>query len=151
MTPMRQIGWLFICLLRYVFYFWKKIQMAASTLGFSPEPCRRNVPVMNQKLLETLNWFSTTSDWERQGCGLFHSQGENRAMTKSVKLTRRQAARTQSQISAAKGFMNEKSLVGWLVGTWPAADRQSDPHPKTSSLFNSPFLSALVKKINHFL
>lgn len=57
------------------------------TLGLSPLPCLRKVPVMNQKLLLTVNWFSTTSLSARHGCGLFHSYGLKRAITKRVKLT----------------------------------------------------------------
>lgn len=69
---------------------------------------------MNQKLFDTENWFSTTSDSWWQG---FHSYGEKRAITKRVKETSMYAARTYSQISMANGFMNEKRRVGWLVGT----------------------------------
>ena len=87
------------------------------TLGLSPLPCLRNVPVINQKLLLTLNWFSTMSLSPRHGCGLFHSYGLNRAITKRVKLTSMYAASTYSQISTASGFMKENNRVGWLEGT----------------------------------
>ena len=87
------------------------------TLGLSPLPCLRNVPVINQKLLLTLNWFSTMSLSPRHGCGLFHSYGLNRAITKRVKLTSMYAASTYSQISTANGFMKENNRVGWLEGT----------------------------------
>jgi len=31
------------------------------TFGLSPDPWRRNVPVINQKLFDMENWFSTIS------------------------------------------------------------------------------------------
>lgn len=65
-----------------------------AALGFSPEPCLRNVPVINQNELDTENWFSMTSLSVSHGCGLFHSYGEKRAITKRVKLTSTYAART---------------------------------------------------------
>lgn len=37
------------------------------TLGFNPEPCLKNVPVMNQNELETENWFVTNLDSLAQG------------------------------------------------------------------------------------
>lgn len=86
--------------------------LSYTTFGFSPEPCRKNVPVMNQKLFDTENWFSTTSDSWWHGCGLFHSYGEKRAITNSVKETSMYAASTYSQISMASGFMKEKRRVG---------------------------------------
>ena len=102
------------------------------TLGFSPDPCRRKVPVMNQKLLLMLNWFSITSFSITQGWGLFHSYGENLAITNRVNDTRTYAARTYlktllsivslgyritySQISTANGFMKLNSRVGLPLG-----------------------------------
>ena len=48
---------------------------------------------------------------------MFHSYGENLAITKSVNDTSMYAARTYSQISTAKGFIKLKSRVGCDVGT----------------------------------
>lgn len=93
-------------------------RIKTQTLGLSPDPWRKNVPVINQKLFDTENWFSTISESWWQGWGLFHSYGENRAITNKVKDTSIYAARTYNQISTAKGFIKLKSLVGWLVGTW---------------------------------
>ena len=102
------------------------------TLGLSPDPCLRKVPVMNQKLLLMLNWFSITSFSITQGWGLFHSYGENRAITNRVNDTSTYAARTYlnspmlivslsliitySQISTANGFMKLNSRVGLPLG-----------------------------------
>lgn len=79
-----------------IFFFWmwnqnqsKKIYQ---TLGDNPDVCFSKVPVMNQNELDTENWFSTTSTSDLQGCGLFHSYGENLAMTNMVKDTRTYAA-----------------------------------------------------------
>ena len=40
--------------------------LVLAALGLRPEPWRRKVPVMNQKLLLMLNWFSITSFSEIQ-------------------------------------------------------------------------------------
>lgn len=57
------------------------------TFGLRPDPWRKNVPVINQKLFDTENWFSTISDSWWHGCGLFHSYGEKRAITNNVNET----------------------------------------------------------------
>lgn len=61
---------------------WKK-----STLGLSPDPWRKNVPVINQTELANENWFSSTPSSPAQGGGASHSLGVNLATTKSVKQT----------------------------------------------------------------
>lgn len=87
------------------------------TFGFKSLPCCMRVPMVNQKLFDKENWFSTTSCPTWHGCGLFHSYGLNRATTNIVTDTKTYAAKTYSQISIANGFMKEKSRAGWLVGT----------------------------------
>jgi len=56
----------------------------AQTFGFKSLPCCMRVPMVNQKLFDKENWFSTTSDPAWHGCGLFHSYGLNRATTNIV-------------------------------------------------------------------
>lgn len=47
-----QKGFIF---LEEVIFFFKYTTGSLYTLGLSPDPCRRKVPVMNQKLLEMEN------------------------------------------------------------------------------------------------
>ena len=40
-------------------------------------PCCISEPMLNQRELSKLNWFSTTSESGLQGFGLYHSYGVN--------------------------------------------------------------------------
>lgn len=99
------------------------------TFGFRSLPCCMRVPMVNQKLFASENWFSTISGPEWQGCGLFHSYGLKRATTNIVTDTSTYAASTYSQISIASGFMKENNRAGWLVGTW----NKKKLYPQTAS------------------
>lgn len=46
-------------------------------LGDMSEPCCIREPIVNQRELRRENWFSKTSGWSLQGCGLSHSYGLN--------------------------------------------------------------------------
>ena len=56
-------------------------------MGATSDPCCMSDPMVNQKLLARLNWFSTSSGSSTHGYGLSHSYGEKRASTHSTRET----------------------------------------------------------------
>jgi len=80
-----------------------------TALGLMSDPCCISVPTQNQKLLDNVNVFSTVSVSGLHGWGLYHSYGLNRASMKMVILTMKYAATMYTQISIAKGFINENN------------------------------------------
>lgn len=46
-----------------------------SYLGRKSQPCCKNEPMTNHKLLMSVNVFSSSSGFGSQGCGLSHSDG----------------------------------------------------------------------------
>lgn len=62
--------------------------VTCTTFGLRSDPCCMRVPMVNQKLLASENWFSTRWLSTSQGCGLCHSYGENRATTNIVMETK---------------------------------------------------------------
>lgn len=93
--------------------------------------------MVNQKLLASENWFSTSSDSVWQGWGLFHSYGLILATTNIITETRTYAASTYSQIWIASGFIKENSRAGWLVGTCK----------RTSSIVSNRIINRIESKI----
>lgn len=119
--------------------FARKLQW--HTLGFRSLPCCIRVPMVNQKLLASENWFSTSSDSVWQGWGLFHSYGLILATTNIITETRTYAASTYSQIWIASGFIKENSRAGWLVGTCK----------RTSSIVSNRIINRIESKIYRIL
>lgn len=66
-------------------------------MGATSEPCCMREPVVNQKLLERLNWFSSSSGSSMHGYGLSHSYGENLARIHMTMDTMTNAGKAQSR------------------------------------------------------
>lgn len=67
----------------HVVYMWLCVLTISSMyvctyFGAISEPCCKNAPVVNQKELFNVNWFSSSSGSSIHGYGLSHSVGDNR-------------------------------------------------------------------------
>lgn len=85
--------------------------------GYISGDCCINVPIVNQKLSDNVNWLPIVILSKSQGLIYFHSMGDIFPTTYIQIDTRKYAISTYIQISIAKGFINENNRVGSEVGT----------------------------------
>ena len=81
-------------------------------MGATSEPCCISDPMVNQKLLAKLNWFSNSSGSSMHGYGLSHSKGDSLANTKRTRETKTRPNTVYNHTSAVKGDMKESRLGG---------------------------------------